>query len=498
MEDPGDGTVRPGSEVERGSSIGLKRALVATDVIAALLVALLSMTVLIDGRRAAWHDLVLVAVIVASTVGLCGAARLYQARVSSVRTEEIARLARVSILVAVLGVLAAQIQNRLHPILSPIDGVIMAAMLFTFLVIGRASFDAWLRFRRSLGEHCRKLLIVGTGPEAFDLAQIIRDHPELGYRVSGLVGSGPGMMPDGIEYLGTADQLDRIVDETGTSGVLIVAETIGPEARSTMVKSLVDRGVHVHISPGIQGFTYRRLRMVPIAHEPLLYLEPAQHSGFHIGIKRALDLVLATLLLVILSPVAAVVAIAIRLQDGGPAVFRQERIGLDRMPFTFYKFRTMVEGADDRRAEVSEENVRGGPLLKVPNDPRVTRLGRFLRASSIDEIPQLINVARGDMSLVGPRPCLPSEAAEFDEGLAARYKVRPGITGLWQVEARDNPVFRAYRRFDLFYVENWSISLDFVILVLTVQNVVSRVIGTVLRAGGGADDPKHSLASQPS
>jgi lipopolysaccharide/colanic/teichoic acid biosynthesis glycosyltransferase len=162
-------------------------------------------------------------------------------------------------------------------------------------------------------------------------------------------------------------------------------------------------------------------------------------------------------------------------------VFRQERVGLNRQPFTFFKFRTMVENADSRLAEVRDSNARVGPLLKVPNDPRVTRLGRLLRATSIDEIPQLYNVLRGDMSLVGPRPCLPAEAAEFDEGLAARYRVRPGITGLWQVEARDNPVFRAYRRFDLFYVENWSISLDMVILVLTMQNVISRTVGVALR-----------------
>ena len=480
--------------VEAVSSIGLKLALISSDLMAAFLVSIVTMTLLVDGRNPALSDFFLVVVIVASTVGLCGAYRLYQARVSSVRTEEIARLVRVSGGVGIVTVIVAQVQDRLFPILSPFDGVAIAALLFTLLVIGRAGFDAWLRHRRSLGQYCRGLLIIGTGPEALDLAQIIRDHPELGYRVAGLVGNKDSMFPEGIQCLGVIDDLDEIVDATNVNGVLFVAESIGPEMRNSMVKSLMQRGVHVHFSPGIQGFTYRRLRMVPIAHEPLLYLEPPHHSKLNLAMKRVMDLVLSVLAMVITLPLAIVVALAIRIQDRGPALFRQERVGLNGKPFMFYKFRTMVEGADKRRSEVSADNARGGPLLKVPNDPRVTRLGRFLRATSIDELPQLYNVLRGDMSLVGPRPCLPTEAAEFDEGLGARYLVRPGVTGLWQVEARDNPVFRAYRRFDLFYVENWSISLDFMILVLTVQNVVSRAVSMFLRVlGRGAEstDGEH-------
>ncbi len=483
-------------DAESGSSVGLKLALIASDTVAAFLVSVVTMTLLVDGRNPALWDFFLVVVIVGSTVGLCGAYRLYQARVSSVRTEEIARLVRVSSGVAIITVIVAQVQDRLFPILSPFDGVAVAVMLFTLLVIGRAGFDAWLRHRRSGGDYCRGLLIIGTGPEALDLAQIIRDHPELGYRVAGLVGSSDSMLPEGIRCLGDIDDLDQIVAATNANGVLFVAESIGPEMRNSMVKRLMRRGVHVHFSPGIQGFTYRRLRMVPIAHEPLLYLEPTQHSKLNLAVKRIMDLVLSTIVIVLTLPLAIVVALAIRLQDRGPALFRQERIGLHGRPFTFYKFRTMVVDADKRRSEVSADNARGGPLLKVPNDPRVTRLGRFLRAASIDELPQLFNVLRGEMSLVGPRPCLPSEAAEFDEGLAARYLVRPGVTGLWQVEARDNPVFRAYRRFDLFYVENWSIGLDFVILVLTVQNIVSRAVGLVLRVGG-SEGVQPDLSHQP-
>jgi lipopolysaccharide/colanic/teichoic acid biosynthesis glycosyltransferase len=267
-----------------------------------------------------------------------------------------------------------------------------------------------------------------------------------------------------------------------------------PQTRNALVKQLVARGIHVHLSPGIQGFTYRRLRMVPIAYEPLLYLEPPDHSPFQLFLKRALDLVLSTIVLVIFAIPLAILMAFVRLQDGGPAIFKQERVGRNGELFTFLKLRTMVVDAEAKRAAIADTNERNGPLFKATDDPRVTRLGRILRATSLDELPQLINVLRGDMSLVGPRPCLPSEAAEFDDALSLRYEVRPGVTGLWQVEARDNPVFRAYRRFDLFYVENWTVGLDLVILVLTVQNVISRGVSAVLqRTGPSSETPASAL-----
>ena len=157
-------------------------------------------------------------------------------------------------------------------------------------------------------------------------------------------------------------------------------------------------------------------------------------------------------------------------------LFRQRRVGRDGVEFQMLKFRSMCTDAEERLAALKlAGNDRTGPLFKLDGvDPRVTRIGRFLRASSLDELPQLLNVMRGDMSLVGPRPALASEVAEFPADLNARHRVRPGITGLWQVEARDNPSFEAYRRLDLFYVENWSLALDLVILLGTVEQVVAR------------------------
>ncbi len=183
------------------------------------------------------------------------------------------------------------------------------------------------------------------------------------------------------------------------------------------------------------------------------------------------------------SPLLALAALGIKLQDHGPVLFKQTRIGRHGAAFTLYKLRTMHEGAEHQTGRVIDLNARDGPLVKIPNDPRTTLVGRVLRTASIDELPQLWNVINGTMSLVGPRPALPDEVVHFDSELRAREAVLPGITGLWQVEGRDNPSFAAYRRFDLFYLQNWTVTLDVMILLGTVESVVTRALRSVLRRG---------------
>ena len=190
-----------------------------------------------------------------------------------------------------------------------------------------------------------------------------------------------------------------------------------------------------------------------------------------------LDLILASLIFLIALPVLAVAALAVKLGDGGSVLFRQTRIGQDGAPFSLLKLRTMVPDAEERLVDLTFANEReGGPLFKLTQDPRRTKVGRILERTSLDELPQLINVLRGDMSLVGPRPALPHEVAQFDDELLGRQRVLPGITGLWQVEGRENPAFDVYRRLDLFYVENWSIGLDLAIMFSTVCSVLGRVV----------------------
>jgi exopolysaccharide biosynthesis polyprenyl glycosylphosphotransferase len=228
------------------------------------------------------------------------------------------------------------------------------------------------------------------------------------------------------------------------------------------------------LHPGLSGVDANRVKVSPVANEALVYVEAGTLSPAQQWVKRLVDIVVATSLLVIAAPVFAVVAALVKRDDGGPVLFRQPRVGRADREFEMLKFRTMVVDAEARRDELIGDNQRSGPLFKLRADPRVTRIGRILRRTSLDELPQLINVLKGEMSLVGPRPALRSEVDAFPVELHRRHRVRPGITGLWQVEARDNPAFDAYQRLDLFYVENWSPALDMVIMLGTAEQLLLR------------------------
>jgi lipopolysaccharide/colanic/teichoic acid biosynthesis glycosyltransferase len=213
-------------------------------------------------------------------------------------------------------------------------------------------------------------------------------------------------------------------------------------------------------------------------------------------VKRAIDLSIVIVLAPFTLIVVGLAAIAIKLDSRGSIIYRQTRIGRGGRPFPMYKLRTMVTAADKQLEELAAQNDRtDGPLFKLDHDPRVTRVGRLLRATSIDELPQLWCVLIGTMSLVGPRPPLADEVEHFDLELQSRFDVTPGITGLWQVEARDNPSFHVYRRYDLFYVENWSVRLDFAILIRTFEAVVTRAI-VGLRRGNDSSEVVAPAATE--
>jgi exopolysaccharide biosynthesis polyprenyl glycosylphosphotransferase len=197
-------------------------------------------------------------------------------------------------------------------------------------------------------------------------------------------------------------------------------------------------------------------------------------GGWRAWAKRTFDVAGAVTGLVLTAPVMLAVAIAVKLDSKGPILFRQIRVGRNSEPFPVLKVRTMVQDAEARLAELRDQNEADGPLFKMANDPRITRVGRFLRKTSLDEVPQLWNVLRGDMSLVGPRPALPHETEEWDALLTQRLRVKPGITGMWQVSGRSDTSFEDYTRLDLYYVDNWSLATDLAILAKTVPVVVLR------------------------
>jgi exopolysaccharide biosynthesis polyprenyl glycosylphosphotransferase len=218
----------------------------------------------------------------------------------------------------------------------------------------------------------------------------------------------------------------------------------------------------------------RRVTVRPLGRYPVLSIEPVARTGWRAVFKRTFDVVAATLALIVASPILAVAAIAIRIDSGPGVLFSQTRVGRNGQPFRLYKLRTMVNNAEDMLDDLKDQNVAAGPMFKMVDDPRVTRVGGFLRKSSLDELPQLLNVLTGDMSLVGPRPAMPHEALQWNDDLRERLRVQPGITGNWQVNGRFTASLEDYQRLDLYYVDNWSVVTDLVILLKTIPAVLRR------------------------
>jgi exopolysaccharide biosynthesis polyprenyl glycosylphosphotransferase len=464
-----------GPGAERSPRLSLRARLVLLDSFAIVLAWILAELVAgpVEPRFAG----LAIASSVVLGIGAIAASRLYRARVSTVRSTEFARLGPVTLMAAAPAVFAHVLAHREVHVAATL---FLAGTIFVALVAERSFFDAWLRGQRVRGRHTRPLIIVGTAAEARELSVLLRDHAEFGYRVVGFVGPDPegDVLPAGSPWLGEVDDVLQAVERAPANGVLIASDALSPHQVGPLVRKLSRAGIHIHLSGGLWGLDHRRIRTLPIAHEPLFYVEPLKLGQFQTATKRLLDVVMASAFLLVTLPILALAALAIRLDDGGPALFRQPRVGLGGRSFLLLKLRTMRADEDDDVP--APANGREGPLFKSDApDPRITRVGRLLRATSFDELPQLINVIRGDMSLVGPRPALRSETDQFDDELLTRHRIRPGITGLWQVEARDNPSFRPYRRLDLFYVENWSLMLDLVILMMTVEVVVARAFSLV-------------------
>jgi len=472
----------------------LRRVLLAIDTVTSLVVwgVALSSEPAHQDDPAQLALLTLAATVI--TLAVFRSKELYLSRVCAVRSVEVGRLLYACAASGVgLLLTEAVVSDRAHVR----EAVLGAAGTFVVDSLLRGIFSRSVNSARGRGHFSRPVVVVGSGSDGTDLVDLLASHPELGYRVAGVV--SPADLPlSGRDDPWLGGHTLELVQAAGANGVIIATSSIPSGTLNRLVRTLTAANVHVQLSVGLVGIDSRRLRSVPLAHEPFLYVERPVLSAWQILLKRALDVVIGSFALLVTAPVFALIALAIRLQDGAPVFYSSERIGEDGKPFTMHKFRTMTTDADKRLAELASSNDRTGPLFKAAADPRVTRIGRFLRAASLDELPQLWNVLRGSMSLVGPRPALAREVAEFDLELStSRHSVRPGITGLWQMEARDNPSFSAYRRLDIFYVENWSMWLDLAILGGTAQAVAVRGVVGCLQALRGKS-PEPSLKESPS
>jgi exopolysaccharide biosynthesis polyprenyl glycosylphosphotransferase len=336
-----------------------------------------------------------------------------------------------------------------------------------FDLVARFTLRKRLHKARRLGICMRRVVVVGYQPVIADIVTMLRRETYHGLSVVAacVVGSREAGVIAGIPAVGGLDGVADVVKrfDADTVAVLACPEMAGYRLRQ-LAWELEKTGTDLCVAPALLDVAGPRTTIRPVAGLPLLHMDHPEFSGARRVIKAAFDKALALAALVLAAPLLAAVALVIRLDDGGPVLFRQTRVGKDGRSFTVYKFRTMVPDAEDRKAELAALNEQHGLLFKIRNDPRVTRSGSWLRRWSLDELPQLANVLAGDMSLVGPRPALPEEAAMYGDHVRRRLAVKPGITGLWQVNGRSDLPWEESVRLDLRYVENWSFVLDLQIL----------------------------------
>ena len=407
---------------------------------------------------------------------------LYQARRISRRLEETRRIIN-SVLAGIL--VLAGISVLLQEELSRGWLVTVAVCVSGTLVLERELARRVINEFRARGVMTRRVVIVGRNEEATEVASALGEHRELGYQVVGFVADVPiGPVIDlraGQDlgpYLGRTTEVLDLVRATKASGVIVATTGIDQESANRLIRDLTREGLYVELTSAMRDISSSRISVRPLGRYPVMCVEPVAQFSWRRVAKRGFDLVAASVGLVLVSPILLVSAVAIRVTSGKGVLFRQQRVGKDGDTFQLYKLRTMVQDAEERLADLQAHNEAAGPMFKMTDDPRVTRVGKVLRATSIDELPQLFNVVKGDMSLVGPRPALPNEADQWDEALWERLRVQPGITGMWQVSGRYTASLETYARLDLYYVDNWSLVTDLAIL--------ARTVGVVVKRRGGA------------
>jgi exopolysaccharide biosynthesis polyprenyl glycosylphosphotransferase len=351
--------------------------------------------------------------------------------------------------------------------------MLTAFLVMIMLMLRRAIWRQVIERRHLQGMETRNVLIIGRG----QVAQALRTHLEtlrhMGFRFKGFISVYPN--DNSVGYSDVVAHVDNCVAVARSLFIdeIYCATSLDRCTLISVAQQAHSMGINVHMVPDLYDGIAWNARVEYIGPFPTIPLVNREFPHGPFLVKRLMDVVLAFVALLVLWPLPALIALVIWSDSPGPILYRSERIGRKGCKFTCLKFRTMVRDADQRREELAHLNERKGVLFKMTNDPRITRVGAFLRKYSLDEIPQLLNVLRGEMSLVGPRPPTPSEVEQYELAHLRRLDVMPGITGLWQVEARQDPSFDSYISLDTAYVENWHLLLDLRILARTVRVVLS-------------------------
>lgn len=453
-----------------------RTAVIVADLFIVGVVSLLSVT-LSASPLVAPHDTVGTAVLTGLTV-LAGLAvtRAWEPRVLGQGTEEFRRLGRGVVgagLAVALVALALDAPHLRAWVFGAVPAVLCAALPVRYLL-------RRVLHRQRIGGRCMlPVLVAGSVDEVADLITRTKREQHNGWRIEavctpgGLGEDGSGEVA-GVPVVGTLDDLaDRVV-QGGYRVVAVVPDPLWTRRRLQQLAWELEHTVaEVVVAPVLMEVTGPRLHVSPVFGLPLLRVSSPRFTGAKWVLKSAVDRVAAAVGLILLTPFLIGIAAAIWLHDRGPVLYRQTRVGRGGQLFSMIKFRSMVMDAERRRDDLVEANQAGGPLFKLRRDPRVTRVGAFLRRYSLDELPQLFNVLGGSMSLVGPRPPLPAEVEAYPPDMRRRLKVKPGLTGLWQVSGRSDLSWTESVRLDVRYVENWSLTLDMTILWKTLRAVLS-------------------------
>ncbi|MBV9047454.1 MAG: sugar transferase [Solirubrobacterales bacterium] len=331
-------------------------------------------------------------------------------------------------------------------------------------------FTGWLLEQAG---YRRRALLVGSGKHIEAVADALEHRAHTQVELVGYISLTP-RPANGLRSLGQLEQLQDVLVAQRVQEVIIADSDFPQEKAVELVDSCHRRGVTVQVAPTTMEILIDRAEFVPGQTVPLFTLRPPVFEGIDYALKRSFDLVVSTVSLILLSPLLLAIACAVKLSSRGPVIYRSVRPGIAGRPFFCFKFRTMRERADQIQDDLEELNEKSGALFKIRHDPRLTKVGRFLRRFSLDELPQLLNVVRGEMSLVGPRPLPMRDFERLEEWHKKRYLVLPGITGLWQVSGRSELDFDDLVRLDFVYLEQWSIMLDLSILLKTIPAVLSR------------------------
>jgi exopolysaccharide biosynthesis polyprenyl glycosylphosphotransferase len=414
-------------------------------------------------------------VLVVAWPTLLGATGAYSERVYGTGSDEYRRVGKAGFLLLALTSFAS------YAAALDLSRVFVAAAipaLTALTLVGRYAARIQLRRHRAEGRCTKRVVVVGRGGAVLELASRLQREHYAGLNVVAACVTPGDRARVALEAGVPVGGLDEVLSVAAEAKADTIAVTSASETAAQYLRQLSwqleGTGIELLVAPGLIEVAGPRLHIRPFEGLPLLSIEQPSFEGWRRVIKHGVDRAVAALALLLLAPVLLALAVAVKLGSPGPILYRQERVGLNGRSFTMLKFRSMVVDADRQLDALRGDNISDGLLFKLQNDPRVTPVGRLLRRLSLDELPQLFNVLRGTMSLVGPRPPLPGEVARYDTSVSRRLLVRPGLTGLWQISGRSDLSWEESVRLDLRYVENWSLALDLLILWKTGRAVLSR------------------------